>query len=248
MEAARVAAMRGHHVTLADSKDQLGGQLLVAVLPPHKEELTGLTTYLAGQMNKLCVTVELGQKVDAAFVEKAKPDVVVVATGATPIVPEIPGVNGDNVAMALDVLTGKKEVGNNVVIIGGGMVGCETAEFLVAKGKKVTIVEMLSKIGVDIERANRWVVLARLRQLGIRMEVNAKVEEITGSGVRARRNGNMESFDGDTVVLAAGMKSDNGLAGEIDGKVAEICVIGDSAKPGKIAQAIESAFAVARQL
>jgi 2,4-dienoyl-CoA reductase-like NADH-dependent reductase (Old Yellow Enzyme family)/thioredoxin reductase len=248
MEAARVAAMRGHHVTLADSNDQLGGQLLVAVLPPHKEELTGLTSYLAGQMNKLCVTVELGQKVDAAFVEKAKPDVVVVATGATPIVPDISGVKGDNVAMALDVLTGKKEVGNNVVIIGGGMVGCETAEFLVAKGKKVTIVEMLSKIGVDIERANRWVVLARLRQLGIRMEVNAKVEEITGSGVKARRNGNIESFDGDTVVLAVGMKSDNGLAREIDGKVAEICVIGDSAKPGKIAQAIESAFAVARQL
>lgn len=248
MEAARVAAMRGHHVTLADSNDQLGGQLLIAVLPPHKEELAGLTSYLAGQMKKLGVRVELGQKVDATFVEKAKPDVVVVATGATPIVPEISGVKGDNVAMALDVLTGKKEVGSNVVIVGGGMVGCETAEFLVAKGKKVTIVEMLGKIGADIERANRWVVLGRLRQLGIRMEVNARVEEITSKGLKARRNGNLETFHGDTVVLAVGMQSDCKLVQELEGKIAEMHVIGDSDKPGKIVQAIESAFAVARSI
>lgn len=248
MEAARVAAIRGHHVTLADSNDQLGGQLLIAVLPPHKEELAGLTSYLAGQMKKLGVTVELGQKVDATFVEKAKPDVVVVATGATPIVPEISGVKGDNVAMALDVLTGKKEVGSNVVIVGGGMVGCETAEFLVQKGKKVTIVEMLGKIGADIERANRWVVLGQLRQLGIRMEVNARVEEITSKGLKARRNGNLETFHGDTVVLAVGMQSDCKLVQELEGKIAEMHVIGDSDKPGKIVQAIESAFAVARSI
>jgi len=248
MEAARVAAMRGHHVTLADSKDQLGGQLLVAILPPHKEELGGLTSYLAGQMKKLGVTVELGQKVDAATVEKAKPDAVIVATGATPIVPNIPGVDGENVVMALDMLTDKKEVGDNVVIVGGGMVGCETAEFLVEKGKKVTILEMLGRIGADIERANRWVVLGRLRQLGVRMEVNAKVEEITDKGVKARRNGNTEVFESDTVVFAVGMQSERKLVQELEGKVAEMHVIGDSAKPGKIAQAIESAFSVGREL
>ncbi|MBM3167096.1 MAG: NADH oxidase [Chloroflexi bacterium] len=248
MEAARVATMRGHHVTLADSKDQLGGQLLVAILPPHKEELGGLTRYLAGQMKKLGIAVELGQRVDIAVVQRAKPDAVIVATGATPIVPHIPGVDGENVVMALDVLTGKKEVGDNIVIVGGGMVGCEMAEFLVQKGKKVTIVEMLSKIGADIERANRWVVLGRLRQLGVRMEVNARVEEVTSQGVRVRRNGNLESFAGDTVVLAVGMQSDCSLAQELEGKVTELHIIGDSAKPGKIAQAMESAFAVARML
>ncbi|MBM3148629.1 MAG: hypothetical protein FJZ88_01190 [Chloroflexi bacterium] len=248
MEAARVATMRGHHVTLADSKDQLGGQLLVAILPPHKEELGGLTRYLAGQMKKLGIAVELGQRVDIAVVQRAKPDAVIVATGATPIVPHIPGVDGENVVMALDVLTGKKEVDDNIVIVGGGMVGCEMAEFLVQKGKKVTIVEMLSKIGADIERANRWVVLGRLRQLGVRMEVNARVEEVTSQGVRVRRNGNLESFAGDTVVLAVGMQSDCSLAQELEGKVTELHIIGDSAKPGKIAQAMESAFAVARML
>ena len=248
MEAARVAAMRGHHVTLADNKDQLGGQLLLAVLPPYKEELTGLTSYLSGQMKKMGVTVELGQKVDAETVMKLNPDAVIVATGATPIIPDIRGIDGKNVVMALDVLTGKVEVGSNVIVVGGGMVGCEVAEFLVSKGKKVTILEMLGRIGADIERTNRWVVIGRLRKLGIRMEANAKVEEITYHGVNATRNGGIECFEGDTVVLAVGMQSERTLAQELEGKVKEIHVIGDSAKPGKIAQAIESAFAVAREI
>jgi 2,4-dienoyl-CoA reductase (NADPH2) len=118
----------------------------------------------------------------------------------------------------------------------------------VGKGKKVTILEMLGRIGADIERADRWVVLGRLRKLGIRMETNAKVEEITNNGVRAMRNGNVESFEGDTVVIAVGMQSDNTLARELEGRVKELHVVGDCAKPGKVAQAIESAFAVARKI
>jgi len=248
MEAARVAAMRGHHVTLADNRDQLGGQLLLAVLPPYKEELAGLTKYLSGQMRKLDIEIRLGETVTMGTLEKAKPDVVIVATGASPIVPDIQGVNNENVVMALDVLTGKKEAGSNVLVVGGGMVGCETAEFLVGKGKKVTILEMLGRIGADIERTNRWVVIGRLRKLGVRMEANAKVENITYKGVDARRDGSIESFDCDTVVIAVGMQPDCTLAQELDGRVKEIHVIGDSAKPGKIAQAIESAFAVAREI
>lgn len=246
MEAARVAAIRGHHVTLADSKEQLGGQLLLAVLPPHKEELGNLTGYLAKQMDKLGVNVGLGKEVSARTVEAARPDVVIIAMGATPIIPNIPGVNGRNVAVATDVLTGHREVGKNVLIVGGGMVGCETAEFLAEKGKKVTILEMLGRIGADIERANRWVIMGRLHNLGIRMERNAKVEEITEKGVRVIRNGNAELFEGDSVVLAVGMEPNRQLAQELEEKVAKLHVIGDSAKPGKIAQAIDSGLQAAR--
>ena len=248
MEAARIAAIRGHAVTLVDKGDKLGGQLLVAVLPPHKEELNGLTSYLAGQMKKMGVNVKLGQPVDADAVIKSKPDVVIVATGANPIVPDIEGVNNENVVMVLDVLTGKKEVGSNVIVVGGGMVGCEVAEFLVGKGKKVTILEMLGRIGADIERTNRWVVIGRLRKLNVRIEANAKVEKITDKSVDTRRNDGIESFDCDTVVLAVGMQSECTLAQQLEGKVKEMHVIGDSAKPGKIAQAMENAFAVAREI
>ena len=248
MEAARVASLRGHRVTLSDKGNELGGQLLVAVLPPHKEELGGFTSYLSGQMKKMGVKVELGQKLDAETVMKLNQDAVIIATGATPIIPDIRGIDGKNVVMALDVLTGKVEVGSNVIVVGGGMIGCEVAEFMASNDKQITILEMLGRIGVDIERADRWVVRSRLRKLGIRMEVNARVEEITENGVRAMRSGGIESFDGDTVVVAVGMQSDNTLARELEGKVQVTHVIGDCAKPGKIAGAIESAFAVAREI
>ena len=248
MEAARVAAMRGHEVTLADNREQLGGQLLVAILPPHKEELGNLTRYLAGQMDRLGVNVKLGDEVTGRTVEEAKPDVVIIATGAIPIVPDIPGAKGKNVATAIDVLIGHQEVGENVVIVGGGMVGCETAEFLAEKGKKVTILEMLGRIGADIGRTTRWVTMGRLRSLGVRMERNAKVEEITESGVMVSRDGGTEFFAADNVVLAVGMESNRQLARQLEGKVKALHVIGDSGEPGKVTEAIESALRVAREI
>jgi len=246
MEAARVAAMRGHHVTLADNKTQLGGQLLVAIIPPHKEELGNLTKYLSRQMDKLGVNVKLGKEVNGKAIANAKPDIVIIATGATPIIPDIPGAKGENVALATDILKSQKEVGQNVLIVGGGMVGCETAEFLAVSGRKVTILEMLGRIGADIERANRWVIMKRLRSLGVKMEKNAKVEEITESGVRIIRDGKAEFFEGGSIVLAVGMESNRKLAQELEGRVAELHLVGDSAAPGKIAQAIENGFRVAQ--
>ena len=248
MEAARVAALRGHEVVLADTRDQLGGQLLVAILPPHKEELGYLTTYLIGQMEKLGVKVRIGEEVTVKTVEELKPDVVIVATGATPIVPDIPGIDGRNVATAIDVLTGHREVSETVAIVGGGLVGCDTAEFLAEKGKKVTILEMLGRIGADIGRTTRWVTMQRLRSLGVKMERNAKVEEITDKGVRVSRDGGSDFFEADSVVLAVGMEPNRQLTRELEGKVKALHVIGDSAEPGKITEAIESGLRVAREI
>ncbi len=248
MEAARVAAMRGHRVTLADKGNRLGGLMLVAELPPYKDDIGYFTKYLAGQMERLGVDVRLGEEVTAEAVEKMKPDVVIVATGATPIIPDIPGARGDNVATAIDVLTGKKEVGENVAIIGGGMVGCETAEFLAQKGKRVTILEMLGRVGVDIEATNRWVIMQRLRAAKVRMETNAKAEEITAKGVRVSRDGQSQFFEADSVVLAVGMQANPKLANELEGKVKALYVIGDSAKPQKIAEAVESGLRVGREI
>jgi 2,4-dienoyl-CoA reductase (NADPH2) len=244
MEAARVACLKGHDVILADNRDQLGGQLLVAALPPHKEELGNLTRYLAGEVERLGVRVRLGEEVTVKTVEDVNPDVVVVATGATPIIPDIRGARGKNVAMAIDVLTGRRYVGGNVVVIGGGMTGCETAEFLAEKDRKVTILEMLERIGADIGPATRWVLMGRLRRLGVRMETNTRVEEITDTGVKATRNGSTESIEADSVVLAVGMKANRRLAEELEGKASTIYVIGDSETPGKITEAIERAFLV----
>ncbi|MFC2058544.1 FAD-dependent oxidoreductase [Chloroflexota bacterium] len=248
MQAAQTAAQRGHRVVLLENNDRLGGQLLLAAIPPYKQEIDYLTEYLSREMDKLGVEVKLNRDINARDIEEINPDAVIIATGSQPVVPDIPGVNEDNVVKAAQVLTGAKEAGDRVVVIGGGMVGCETAEFLAAAGKKVTILEMLEQIANDVERTVRWVLMQRLRKAKIRMETNCKVEEITGEGVNVTRDGKVNFFEADTVILACGMVSKQELAQELAGKVKELHIIGDSAQPGKIAQATESGFRTAYAL
>ncbi len=248
METARVAASEGHRVTLVDDKEQLGGQLLVAVKPPHKEELQNLIAYLAGQMVKLGIKVQTGEKVTPEIIEKANPDIVILATGAQPLIPNIFGVNGENVVTAIEVLTCRPQVGKRVAVVGGGQVGCETAELLAENGHEVTIFEMLERIGADIGRTTRWVTMSRLKEMGIKMESKAKVEEITDKGVIINRPGGKEFVEADSVILAVGMKSDQRLAKELEGKVKHLYVIGDGAKPCNIFKAMESAMKVALEV
>ena len=244
MEAARVAAIRGHQVTLYEKGSELGGRLLIASIPPYKDEINALLKSLIARMQKAGVEVKLNTEVGVKTIEEERPDVVVLATGAVPIIPDIPGIHGDNVATAEEVLTGGKEVGKEVIIVGGGMVGCETAEFLAQQGKKVAVVEMLGRMANDVVATYRPFFLARLTQAGVRMETKAKVEEITDRGIRVSRDGTVELFAGDTVVLAVGFESNKGLAEELEGKVPSLQLIGDCNEPRKIKEAIEEGFCV----
>ena len=248
MEAARIAAQRGHHVTLCEKSDRLGGQLLMAGVPPNKDAINKLTRYLTNQMVNSQVEVKLGHEVSLKSIEEKKPDVVIMATGAVPIIPEIPGVEGSNVVAAFDVLAGYKEVGEKVVIVGGGMVGCETAELLAERGKKVTIVEMLKRVGNDIGPATRRGTLMRLEKNRVRIETNVKVEAITDKGVRGIRDGSSEFFEGDSIVLAIGTRPDKELAKELEGKVTELHLIGDCVEPHQIMEAIKDGFHIAREI
>ena len=150
--------------------------------------------------------------------------------------------------LAVDVLTGKVNVGDNVAIIGGGMVGCETAEFLHAKGKKAIIFEMLDKIAVDVGRTIKWVVRKRIKEFGIPVVTSAKVKEITESGVLVEHDGADELFKVDSVVIAAGFRENNDLANELSKKVANVHAIGDGAKRGRIYDAIGSGFDVGAKI
>jgi len=248
MEAARVAAMRGHEVTLFERKDRLGGHLLVASAAPYKEEIEDLIIHLVRQVEKEGVRVRTGEEVTAKTIEEEKPEAVVVATGATPIIPAIPGAKGSNMVTATEILAGEKEVAERVVIVGGGMVGCETAEFLVRKGKKVTIVEMLRRIATDLTPSYRWVVLQRLRDAGVRMETKATVREITKEGVWVDREGQSELIEGDTVVLAVGLQPSRQLAERLEGKVKELYFIGDCVEARLIGEALEEGFCLGRQI
>jgi 2,4-dienoyl-CoA reductase (NADPH2) len=249
MEAARVAALRGHRVTLFEARDKLGGLLLYGVNPPYKEEWNTTIRFLTIQLEKLSVEVRMGKKCTAQEIEEEKPDVVIVASGSIPLIPGLPGIKGPNVATALDVLAGRRQAGQNVVIVGGGSTGCETGEFLAQKGKQVTILEMLARIGADYGPMNRYVVIDRLAAAGIRLETGVKVEAVTEKGVKVIRGGLYpEFFEADSVVLAMGMVSDDAVARTLEGKAPSVFKIGDAVKPAGVAEAMENAFQVAMQI
>lgn len=245
MEAAVTAAQRGHQVTLFEKGKELGDQLATTALPPYKEELNQLHRFLVSQVERNNVNIKLNAKATAEAIMGGEPDTVIVATGASPIIPNIPGVEKPKVITAPDALRQPTAVGERVIVIGGGLVGCETAELLAQKGKKVTILEMLGRIANDVGIMTRRFLLRRLREAGIRMETDIKVEEITDEGVKAVRNDKPASFAGDTVVLALGMRANKELADELRGKVRELYLIGDCAEPRRITQAIGEGFETA---
>jgi 2,4-dienoyl-CoA reductase (NADPH2) len=197
---------------------------------------------------KAGVEVRLNNRVTTEFILRNKPDVLILATGSVPSIPDTPGVERDNVVTAMDVLTGKEQVGDKVVIIGGGMVGCETAEFLMEKGKKVTILEMLERIGQDIGPAARWRIIRRLRETGVGMETKIKAEEITEEGVRASRQGSPELFPADSIVLATGMIPDKMLARELAGKVPAVHLVGDCVQSRRIEEALEEGYRIGARI
>jgi len=194
MEAAHLAARRGHRVTLFEQEAQLGGQIHAAAAPPHKGELLNAISNRVPLLEKHGVEVRLGTRVTADMVRQARPDAAIVATGALPQRLPIPGIDRPEVVQAKDVLTGRAFVGTKVAVLGGGMVGSETAEYLADHHRDVTVVEMLDAIAADMPRVPRAYLLHRLAQYGVEIVTGAKAEAITELGIlvtidgqRARR-------------------------------------------------------------
>jgi 2,4-dienoyl-CoA reductase-like NADH-dependent reductase (Old Yellow Enzyme family)/thioredoxin reductase len=249
MEAARVAVLRGHKVTLYEKSDKLGGQLILAATPPYKGEFSNLNAYLSTQMEKLDVKVELGKEVTPAMVQELQPDVVIAAVGSQPLIPEgILGIGGDNVVTAWDVLAGKVDTKGTVIVAGGGMVGCETAEFLAEKGKKVNVVEMLPDIAMDVGVTPRVIFIQRLAEHKIEMLTNRKIKEIAKNGVIVEQDGKTQTIEGDTVVLALGAVPERKLIESLRGKVAELREIGDCVEARKALDAVYEGSRVAREI
>jgi 2,4-dienoyl-CoA reductase (NADPH2) len=277
MEAARVAALRGHQVSLYEKSETLGGQLPLAGAPPGRAEFLTFVRYLEGQMKRLNVAVYRGTEVTPLEVEREKPEVVILATGAEPAIPGIRGADRPNVVLAWDVLSGKADTGKEVVIIGGGAVGLETALLLAHKGtidadtlyflmfnqaekaetiqallyrglKKITVLEMLKRVGQDIGRSTRWAILQDLSRLGVRTLNKALAKEITERGVVMEREGREELIPGDTVVLAVGAKPVNSLYDRIKNRVKEIHMIGDAKSPRKALEAVAEGFEAGRAI
>jgi len=249
MEAASVATMRGHDVTVYERADELGGHLIEASAPPFKRDIGRLLDYYKTRLGKLSVKVKLNQAVTPELVEKEKPDVVIVATGSGSLIPNIPGVEGKNVVTSIDGFLGKKEIGSKAVVIGGGLEGCEMAIWLAQRKKKVTLVEMLPKLVDTIHRANRVMVLDLLEDGKVDVRLETTAVEITDGGVVCKgKEGNRFEIPADTVILAVGLKPNRGLYESLVGKSREVYEIGDCKSPRKIGDAIWEGCMVANNI
>lgn len=230
-EAAIMAATRGHSVTLYEKESQLGGQWILASIPIGKEEFNSFLTWQHRQLEQLGVTIKLNITVDKALIEKTDPDAVIIATGSKPAIVPIPGIDKTHVVTAHDVLSSKVVVGGNVVVIGGGLVGAETADHLAHHGCQVSIVEMLPQIVQDGEPAPTRHLLKRLEEKKVNVFTSTSDMEIADDAVSFTQNGERHRIEQvNHVVLAVGVRSDAALAEELKGSEIEINTIGDALK------------------
>lgn len=249
LEAARVAALRGHIVTLYEKANELGGQLVSAVIPPRKDRLQVLLDYLRNQVKKTGVKVVVGQAVTSAVVDNLRPDTAVLASGVEPLVPDIPGLDAKKAAMAEDVLRGRAKVGDRVVIIGGELVGCETADFLSEQGKKVTVTRRGDRMASGMMPLLRYQLLARLSAKGVTLLTGVKYEKVTDKGlIITDKDGQQRTIEADTIVLAAGSQPNTELLEMLRAKIPEVHLAGDCVQPRSLAEAIAEGNRVGREL
>lgn len=240
VEAARIAAKRGHKVSLYEKSPKIGGQLFYAAAPPHKENMKPLIPYLEYQLELNQVEVHLGEEISADKIISLNPDAVICATGVT--ASKLPIDGFELTVNAKEILDGR-DTGEQVVIIGGGSVGCETAEYLAEKGKKVTVIEMLDTMAEKMVNVARTILMGHLKGLHVTLLNSCKCTKIMEDSLTyLDKDGKEHTIAADTVVAAIGDKANNGLYHELEGKVPELYNVGDSDKPDSIATAVSQGY------
>lgn len=250
LEAARVAAKKGHKVTLFEKQTSLGGQLTIACIPPRKEEMRRAINDLIHAVQKEGVILRIGETAESENILSLSPDVVIIASGAHSFIPSIQGIQNNNVCDAWKILSGTQQVYGNVVVIGGGMVGCETAEYLAERGAKVSIVEMLDTIAQEESNTILPTLIENFHKYHVTQYTGHKVKEITSSEVICETKENPHvSISCDYAVIALGAKPVVFDTSAIEEKRIPIVKIGDCKEyASDISNAIRTAYDAANAL
>lgn len=255
MEAAYVLSKRGHNITLAEKSDRLGGTMIVAGYPIAKQHFAQATKYLVKRTYDCNINIELNTCVDEAYLSQHHFDHILVCCGAKPIELDICK-NHPHSGVAQDILLGKIWAGKNVVIIGGGSVGCEVADFIAPlvndrhpNNKKITVIEMKSNIITDDTSPSRSVLVQRMAKKGVNIITDAKVIDVNETSVTYLKDGKEVTLnDVDTVLQAVGYQSDKAIIDVLDKMNLSYNVLGDSNHPGKIKNAISDAYQICKDL
>jgi 2,4-dienoyl-CoA reductase (NADPH2) len=270
METARVAALRGHDVFLYEKEPTLGGSLPLAALVKgfEREDLLSLIRYLKTQITKLGVKIHLGTEVNRSLIKEIKPDVLIIATGGIHDVPKLPGIDGRNVLTSRNLHRKLKTylkffgprllswltkiwmpLGKRVVIMGGGIHGCQTAGFLVKRGRRVTIVETGKEIGDGLlDVLVKPHLLMWLADKGVTMMTKIKYDKITDRGLTIAIKGKKQTIEADTIVTALPLKPNTELLKSLKDGVPEVYAIGDCKEPHLIIDAIADGSHIARTI
>ncbi len=272
MQFAITAAQRGHRVTLFEKEGRLGGQVNLAGSPPGKGELLKIITSMTDRLNLLGVQVVPNTPLTPDRVMEENPDLVVVATGGTPVTPDIPGVDLPHVVSAWEVLSEKVwDMGRNVVVVGGSATGCEAAHFIAAmdvpdadtytflmlheaedgdyatsllraSGRHVTVIDMVPRLANNVGKTARWSLMKSLKLLGVVLRPKTRLLEIKEDAVVVDSGNGPETIPADTVVLAAGVASERTLSEALKETNVPFIDIGDAKRPAKIPEAVREGF------
>lgn len=249
MEAARIAHLRGHNVALYESCDKLGGNIIPGSVPDFKYDDRRLIDWYKNEMKDLKINVTLNTRVTEELIAQKHPDIVIIATGSKEKKLNVPGINKDKIATAVELLNGIKEAGKNVLMVGGGLVGCETALWLAQNGKNVTVVEALDNIlssGKPVPHMNKIMLIDLLNKYNVKFITGNALLEVTDEGaVLIDNKFRKQSVKADTVAIAVGFNSNRELYNKFHGKMADLYIVGDAENASNIMDAIWSANEVA---
>ena len=251
LEAARVASLRGHQVTLYEKAKNLGGHLIEASVPGFKKDLERLLNWYKVELEDLKTDIKMGKDVTPDLVKKEKPDVTIIATGSEPLALDIPGVRKNHVTTDIELLLGKKKPGKTVAVVGGGHTGCETALWLAQEGKKVTLIEQLPELmtpgKITVPHGNKIMLLDLLAFHKVEVMTNSNVLEITDAGVSiVTRDFARKQVKADTVCLSVGLTPTRKLYDGLVGKIPYLYLIGDAREVRNIMGSVWDAYEVAR--
>ncbi len=243
LTAAKYAKLKGHEVVIIDKNNKIGGTLNLANKAPYKNEINNIMNYYNYKIKDLNIDLRLNTVLTPKIVDDIQPDILIIATGSKPLIPKINGLESIDYKIFSDVLEDKVKVGNNVVVIGGGMVGIELSEFLVSKNKKVTIIEKMNKLGANIDQMVSFVIMYYLQQnKNIEKLINANIVKIDKNKIVVEIKGKSIDISYDDVVISTGMGPNLPDLTEIKSKISDIKKIGDCKKPKKIVDAVSGAY------